>query len=447
MNTDRRSRLGVATPLFAAAALWLAVAWLGRQEAAWAIRLTSPACVVALCGTYIAFWAFVIARSREPRRAMFRALAITASALVGVLVLEAPAVAGIIDYSRIRGALTGEWDGPADDFVEDHALSFKRPPHARWSGWPRSNMAQSFNLPLRSTYRQTFSTDSRGFRNSTDMDRADVVLLGDSYVEGAYISDEETAAVRLHELTGQRVANLGVSGYGPQQELRILETYALPLKPHLVAWFFFEGNDFDDDQGYENAMAYEHGVPAPPAPAESRGMRWRALLNRSLTLNAFMQLRQLLDPIVPNAVDSVGWFRDRNGLSHRFYFYDFYATRELGEYERARFESAKATFRRANEICRKQGVKLVVFYVPIKFRVYGSLCTFPPGSPCATWHPWDLESQFAAFCREAGIQYVSVTAAMQAAAAAGDVVYAPEDSHWNAAGHKLVARLIRDVDR
>jgi len=36
---------------------------------------------------------------------------------------------------------------------------------------------------------------------------------------------------------------------------------------------------------------------------------------------------------------------------------------------------------------------------------------------------------------------------LQAAAAAGDVVYAPEDSHWNAAGHRLVARLIRDVDR
>jgi hypothetical protein len=203
MNTDRRSRLGVATSLFAAAALWLAVAWLGRQEAPWAIRLTSPACAVALCGTYIAFWAFVIARSREPRRAMFRALAITASALVGVLVLEAPAVAGIIDYSRIRGVLTGEWDGPADDFVEDHALSFKRPPHARWSGWPRSNMAQSFNLPLRSTYRQTFSTDSRGFRNSTDVDRADVVPSGFVCRE-ARISTNETAAVRLHELTGQQ---------------------------------------------------------------------------------------------------------------------------------------------------------------------------------------------------------------------------------------------------
>src|SRR5207244_4450858 len=102
-------------------------------------------------------------------------------------------------------------------------LSFKRPPHSRWSGYPRSNMAQEFNLPIRSSYMQTFSTDSRGFRNRSDLDRADVAMIGDSYIEGAYVSDEETAAVRLHELTGERVANLGVSGYGPLQELKVFE--------------------------------------------------------------------------------------------------------------------------------------------------------------------------------------------------------------------------------
>lgn len=398
-----------------------------------------------LMGTYIAAWGIAIARSRSLHRALFRAGAVTVSAWVGLLLLEAPAAAGLIDYSRVRGALTGKWDGPADDFVGDHELSFRRPPHARWAGWPRSNMAQTFNLPLRSSYRQTFSTDSHGFRNPTDMDRADIAIVGDSYVEGAYVSDEETAAVRLHELTGQRVANVGVSGYGSLQELQILEKYALTLEPHLVAWFFFEGNDLDDDQAYENAMAYEHGAPAPKS-VESREVRWRRIANRSLTVNAFMQLRQILDPLVPNAADSVGSYRDHSGATHRFYFYDFYATRELGDYERGRFETTKATFRRAREICREHGVKLVVFYVPIKFRVYGDFCAFPAGSPCASWHPWGLESQFTAFCREAGIQFVSLTPAMRRAAAAGEVVYAPEDSHWNAAGHRLVAGLIHDVD-
>lgn len=431
--------------LLAAAAWWLATAWLGRQHAPWAIRLTTPACALSLIGTYVAGCGVAVARSHTPRTTLFRAASVTVSVGLGLLILEAPAVAGLIDYSRVRGALTGRWDGPAEDFVNDHELSFRRPPNARWSGWPRSDMAQAFNLPLRSPRRQTFSTDSRGFRNPTDLDRAEIAIIGDSYVEGAYLSDEETAAVRLHELTGQTVVNLGVAGYGSLQELKILEKYALRLAPRLAAWFFFEGNDLDDDQAYENAMAYENGVPAPPTH-QSRAARWRALATRSFTVNAFTQLRQILDPLVPNAVDSVGWFRDRSSTTHPFYFYDFYATRELGAYERERFEITKATLRRANAICREHGVRLVVFYVPIKFRVYGDFCAFPAGSPCARWRPWDLESQFAAFCHDADIEFVSVTAAMRRAAAAGEVVYAPEDSHWNAAGHRLVARLIHDAD-
>lgn len=175
---------------------------------------------------------------------------------------------------RIRAAIIGEWSGPTVDFIDDHEFSFRRPPHARWSGWPRSAMAQYFDLPVRSSDRQTFSTDSRGFRNPAELDRSDIALIGDSYIEGAYVSDEETAAVRLHELTGRTVVNLGVSGYGSLQELKVLEKYALRLEPRLVAWFFFEGNDLDDDQIFENAMAYERGVPAPNTP-QPVSLRWR----------------------------------------------------------------------------------------------------------------------------------------------------------------------------
>jgi acetyltransferase AlgX (SGNH hydrolase-like protein) len=425
--------------------VWIAPIWLSHLQAPWAIRLTTPAFVLALIATYVSLCAVFVGRSRAPRQALLRAIAITMSLVLGLLVLEAPAAAGLLDYGRVRGALTGRWDGPAEDFVLDHDLSFKRPPHAKWSGYPRSNMAQAFNLPIRSMYRQTFSTDSRGFRNAADRDRADVALIGDSYIEGAYVSDEETAAVRLHELTGERVVNLGVSGYGPLQELKIFEQYAVPLQPRFVAWFFFEGNDFDDDQIYENAMAYEHGAP-PPKTAEARESGWRAFLNRSLTMNAVLQLREAFDPIVPNASDSFGWFTDRTGVAHRLYFYDFYATRELGSYELDRLESTKATFRKARDICKERGIRLAVFYIPIKFRVYGDYCAFPAGSPCTHWHPWDLEARLAAFCRDEGIQFVSVTQAMRKAAAGGEVVYAPEDSHWSAEGHTLVAGLVRDAE-
>jgi hypothetical protein len=439
-NRMRQARSSVIW-LLSIAAAWTATAWLGRHPEPWAIELTNPVFAAALAWTYIGSWGIAIACARRPRVVLFRATAMTLSLLLGLLVLEAPAVAGAIDYSRIRSALTGDWNGPSTDFINDREFSFRRPPNQHWSGRLQSSMAQYFNLPIRSAYRQTFSTDSRGFRNLTALDRADIVLIGDSYIEGAYVSDEETVAVRLHELTNRGVANLGVSGYGTLQQLRVLEKYALSLEPRLVAWFFFEGNDLDDDQEFENAMAYEQGVPAPTAPTP-RSVRWREFLKRSFTMNAFVQARAMSDRLVPNGIDSFGWFRDRGGASHRFYFFDFYATRTFGDYERERFETTKATFRQGAEIARQHGIRLVIFYIPIKFRVYGDLCTFPAGSPCPRWRPWDLEARFAAFCLDAGIPFVSLTEPMHRAAAAGEVLYAPEDSHWNAAGHAFVAREV-----
>jgi hypothetical protein len=427
------------------AAWWLAVAWISRQAAPWAIESTDPAFAAGLAWTYVGLWSVAVVQASNRRAMGYRALAVTLSCALGLAILEAPAMAGLMDYSRTRAALTGDWNGPATDFVLDHELSFRRPPGARWSGWPRSNMAQVFNLSVRSAYRQTFSTDARGFRNAAAAGWADIAMIGDSYVEGAYVSDEETVAVRLHELTDREVVNLGVSGYGTLQELKVLERYALPLGPRTVAWFFFEGNDLDDDQSFEDAMAYEHGVPALPKVPQSWPEKWRHFLDRSFTANLFMQLREEADRFVPNNVDSIGWFRDKDGRLRQFLFFDFYATRQLGAFERERFDVTKAAFRHASEICRQRGIRLVLFYVPIKYRVYGDLCAFPKGSRCTQWHPWDLESQFAAFCRDAGIECVSLTEPMRHAAAAGEVLYAPEDSHWSAAGHAFVAKIVKHV--
>lgn len=428
-------------------AWWGATAWLARQPSPWALRLTNPAFAAGLLWTYVAGTAIVLEGARNRRTILFRVAAATMGLLVCVFLFEATAVSGLVDFHRIRNVLAGDSDERSVDFLDDHELSFRRPAHARWSGRPRSNMAEMFNLPIRSPYVQTFSTDGRGFRNAADLTRADIALVGDSYLEGAYVSDRETAAVRLQERLGRPVVNLGVSGYGSLQELKVLEKYAVPLAPTMVAWFFFEGNDLDDDQDFENAMAYEQGVPAPAHPPQSAFQKWRGFVERSFTVNAFMQLRKWSDWLVPNGIDSFGWFRDRDGISHRMYFYDFYATRTFGPYEQQRFETTKAAFRRGAEICRQHGIRLVAVYIPIKFRVYGDLCTYPAGSPCVRWKPWDLEAQFAEFSRAAGIEFLSLTEPMHRAAAAGQVVYVPEDSHWSAEGHRFVAEQLARLAR
>lgn len=429
-----------------AAILWSAAAIAAGQGAA--ASSVNSIYAMALAVTYLAAWALAGAWGGNRRRT-FAAAAVTMALVVGVGVLELGAATRVLDYRRIRDALIGI-EGPNVDFVDDAEILFRRAPHARWSGWPRTDMSAYFNLPFRAEHPITFTTDSKGFRNASDLTQADVALLGDSYVEGWGISDDETISARLSATLHRPVANLATAGYGSLQELKVLERDALPLGPQVVGWFFFEGNDLDDDQNFENAMidrpsGSRGSAPSPPEPL---ARRWRDFEDRSFTWNLFQQLRQTTDRLVPNRIATYGWFRDSANVSHQIYFYDFYATRPFTDFERARLQVTAATLGQASDDCRRHGAELVVYFVPIKFRVYRDSVTFPPGSPCEKWTPWDLESDLKRLCERLGVRFISLTGPMRQAAHRGVLLYQPADSHWNAAGAAFVADLVaKDVKR
>jgi SGNH hydrolase-like domain, acetyltransferase AlgX len=422
-----------------AAIFWTAAATLARLGQSPAI--VNTIFTAALLSTYFAAWGAAGAWGGNRRRT-FAAVAVTIALAFGVGVLELAAATRALDYHRIREALIGI-EGPNVDFVDDPDLLFRRAPHAVWRGWPRTDMSTYFNLPFRADHAITFTTDSRGFRNPTDLSRADVALIGDSYVEGWGLSDEETISARLAARLHVQVANLGTAGYGSIQELKVLEKDAVPLAPRLVAWFFFEGNDLDDDQNFENAMVDKpSGARGAESPGEPFLRRWRNFVDRSFTWNVFQQLRQATDRVVPNRIGTYGWFRDASGRQHQIYFYDFYATRPVTDFERQRLVTTAATLRRASDECRTRGIDFVVYYVPIKFRVYRDVVRFPPGSPCERWKPWDLEDAVHTLCDRAGVRMISLTGPMRQAAHRGALLYQPADSHWNAAGAQFVADLV-----
>jgi hypothetical protein len=70
------------------------------------------------------------------------------------------------------------------------------------------------------------------------LDRADIVVIGESYIEAPMIRDNALSTTVLAGLQGRKVANLGNSGYGPQQELAVLKRFGLPLRPKVVVWAF-----------------------------------------------------------------------------------------------------------------------------------------------------------------------------------------------------------------
>ncbi len=90
-----------------------------------------------------------------------------------------------------------------------------------------------------------FHTDEYGFRNPQGIwsaDNIDIVAVGDSFTEGCGVRDEESFVSLVREEFPHTI-NLGLGGGGPLTMLASIREYGERLKPNIVLWCFFEGND------------------------------------------------------------------------------------------------------------------------------------------------------------------------------------------------------------
>lgn len=92
-----------------------------------------------------------------------------------------------------------------------------------------------------------YKSDEHGFNNPQGLYNGkspDIVLIGDSFTQGACVKREENIAAMLIK-EGKQVVNLGRGNTGSLYQLAILKEYGKPLKPKIVFWFFYEGNDHE----------------------------------------------------------------------------------------------------------------------------------------------------------------------------------------------------------
>jgi hypothetical protein len=92
----------------------------------------------------------------------------------------------------------------------------------------------------------------RGVLPVIDSARKRILIIGDSYTFGVYVSDNQTYSAKLQNLLTQRgcavdVINAGYAGgWGPDTQYAWLSRHLAQLKPDLVVYGFFVGNDLDD---------------------------------------------------------------------------------------------------------------------------------------------------------------------------------------------------------
>jgi hypothetical protein len=428
--------------LIATVLLWISVILMSREYLPGSIVLTNALFAIALVATYSVCWSLALVVSNSPRLMFMRALATTLVVAMCLLVLEVPAMLNLVDWNVVMRRLSSEGENYQTAFVGDKELAFRRIPNMHWSGRPASDIEHAYWLPRSLATPINFTYDRWGYRNPTEMKQANIVLIGDSYVEGWYVSDEQTVSSQLGHRLGQFVVNLGVAGYGTMQEFRVLNSDALAKKPKVIAWFFFEGNDLYDDQRFENFLA------AAPRAWLDEVLAWLKEWKRgSFTLNAFRYIRVWSDPIVPNQAPYWALLLRKDGSSKRVYFFD-YAAVPWTEFEESRWETTKQTFRDGIQAARANGASIVLIYVPIKFRVYRDFIKIPRGSPLSHWAAWkSLPQNFMEFCRTASVPCLDLTDPLQQAVREGVDVYALNDTHWSAEGTAVVAaeleRLLR----
>jgi PAS domain S-box-containing protein len=143
----------------------------------------------------------------------------------------------------------------------------------------------------------TYQSDQHGFNNPQQVWQmpVEIVAVGDSYAQG-YCVGPNSNFVSLIRQRHPGTVNLGIEGNGPLVMLATLKEYAKIVRPKMVLWFYFEGNDLGDLKKEKQS----------------------ALLNRYLTESAFSQHLLTRQPEIDRALsDYLKLIEDKNAFSKK----------------------------------------------------------------------------------------------------------------------------------
>ena len=289
----------------------------------------------------------------------------------------------------------------------------------------------------------TYSTDLHGFRNTMPWPaQADIVGVGDSFVFGFGVNDDQTWIRLLADsLPGRRVINLGLPGQGPQQYLRAYEEFGVPLKPEFLLFGLFPGNDVVDAKRFDGRL--QAGKPVgysvwrsfggrPPSDSEAQAKNRLEWLQNSYLVKFVGSLNDVVSPFSGETIDcgNAGRLRLVPGL---------YASRaKMAHPGDPSFELVMDTIEQAGALTHQQGTELLVVLFPTKEEVY---------LPVSGKRVPLLLEPFRAELEKRDIPHLDLTPFFQQEARRGECVFYEVDGHPNIRGEQLIAKVLADTLR
>jgi len=165
----------------------------------------------------------------------------------------------------------------------------------------------------------TYLADEYGFNNPPDSHRPgeiDVAIVGDSFVHGWCVPAAQTLVGRMRAQLDSTVLGVGLEGSGPLVQLGIEVEYLAPLRPAVVVWAFFEGNDLRDlvDETSNDVLArylepgFKQGLRPLRRPLE-QALRTRILRLRDEAAAQAVRARQARESARRRRRSVGGWIR------------------------------------------------------------------------------------------------------------------------------------------
>lgn len=272
----------------------------------------------------------------------------------------------------------------------------------------------------------TYKADRYGFNNPDEVyDRPmDVMLLGDSFVEGFCLPHGKDLASQLRN-HGVVTASMGIRGNGPLMELATLGRYGPRLRPRHVVMAFFEGNDWRN----LDAELTDPWLRAALEADADYGSRERAA-------DTIERAKHRLDDLDMDRVDVVDLITDTSMLRNFVALHNTAASLGLIypriAHERPEFAGA---LERAKALTESWGGRFSLLYIPRVDRFAGALASDAPFEP--------LRRIVLDAAEATGVHVIDLTEAMHRTDAPKRL-YAP-DSHFSEAGAEFAAKLVADA--